>query len=971
MWYDCANIRALATFGANARSKIPLMNSPDSNADALLDIVRQLEAELHPARRTAVTLDSALDRDLGLDSLGRVELSLRVERRFGVSLAEGTVVGAETPRDLLKAVRAAAAPQTAGAPVSEPDKAATDVATPEHARTIVEALDWHLQSHPQRVHITLAHESGAQEEITYAALHDGAARVAAGLLARDMPPRATVAIMLPTGADYFRSFFGILLAGGIPVPIYPPARPSQIEDHMRRHAGILSNAQAKILITMPEAKALALLLRSQVASLSDVVTPAELVAEPSQSVRPAAKPDDIAFLQYTSGSTGSPKGVVLTHANVLANLNAMGRALQVDSTDVFVSWLPLYHDMGLIGAWLGSLYYGFRLVAMSPLTFLARPQSWLRAIHRYRGTMSAAPNFAYQLCARRIDERELEGLDLSSWRLAFNGAEPVSPETLDEFAARFEKHGLRREALMPVYGLAECTVGLAFPPLNRGPKIDHIERATFANTGRAVPAAHEADGETLRFVACGHPIPGHQIRIVDNAGRELPERREGRLQFSGPSATQGYFRNPEETRRLFDGAWLDSGDYAYIAEGDVYLTGRAKDVIIRAGRNIYPYELEEVVGNIPGIRKGCVAVFGSVDQHTNVEQIVVLAETRETDTDVRDKLRRQISDVAFDVIGMTPDDIVLVPPHTVLKTSSGKIRRAASRELYERGGRSAIEHAVWWQLMRLGISSVLPQLRRSLSRAAELLYGVYAWLCFWLLAPVTWAAASLARAQRISWRISRAGARALFKMTGTRLLVHGLENLPPPGTPYVLVVNHASYLDGIALVSALPEPLTFVAKRELEDYFISHTYLRSIGAQFVERFDLQQGLADTEKLLALLGNGQALAFFPEGTFRRMPGLLPFRMGAFVVAAQARVPIVPVTLRGTRSILREGHWLPRRGTLNFIIGKPVPPGGEDWSAAIELRDIARREILLHLREPDLSLETITAKPAPNNGFDTGS
>jgi 1-acyl-sn-glycerol-3-phosphate acyltransferase len=922
--------------------------------------VRQLGTELHPARRVNVTLDSTLDRDVGLDSLGRVELVLRVERRFGVALSEGALVNAETPRDLLKDVLGGAhTPQAASAPAAQPGEAAPHgTAAPEHARTIIEALDWHLQLHPERPHIILTQESDTPQEITYRALHEGASRVAAGLLERNLPPRATVAIMLPTGADYFYSFIGILLAGGIPVPIYPPARPSQIEDHMRRHAGILSNAQARVLITMPEAKTLALLLRSQVATLSDVVTPADLATNAIPHIRPAAKADDIAFLQYTSGSTGSPKGVILTHANVLANLRAMGQALQVNSSDVFVSWLPLYHDMGLIGAWLGSLYYAFRMVAMSPLTFLARPQSWLWAIHRHRGTLSAAPNFAYQLCARRVDDRELEGLDLSSWRLAFNGAEPVSPETLEEFGARFAQHGLRRDALTPVYGLAECTVGLAFPPLGRGPKIDRIDRAIFANTSRAEPVQDDGPRDVLRFVACGHPIPGHQLRVVDTAGRETGERREGRLQFNGPSATQGYYRNPEETQRLFDGAWLDSGDYAYIAEGDVYLTGRAKDLIIRAGRNIYPYELEETIGNIPGIRKGCVAVVGSVDTGTNVEQIVVLAETREKDVEVREKLKRQINDAAFNLIGMTPDDIVLVPPRTVLKTSSGKIRRAACRDLYERGGRGALEHAVWWQLLRLGLFAILPQMRRSLSRVGEFLYGIYVWACFWVLAPVTWLAASLLRKPRSSWRLSRAGARTLLKLTGTRLVVQGLENLPPSGTPYVLVVNHASYLDGIVLVAALPDQLSFVAKRELEDHLISRSYLRSIGTQFVERFDLQRGLEDTERLLALIRSGRPLGFFPEGTFRRMPGLLPFRMGAFVVAAQAGVPVIPVALRGTRSILREGHWLPRRGALSVKIGSPIAPQADDWNGAIALRDAARHAILANVREPDLSLETIT-------------
>jgi 1-acyl-sn-glycerol-3-phosphate acyltransferase len=355
-----------------------------------------------------------------------------------------------------------------------------------------------------------------------------------------------------------------------------------------------------------------------------------------------------------------------------------------------------------------------------------------------------------------------------------------------------------------------------------------------------------------------------------------------------------------------------------------------------------------------------VAVVGSVDARTNVEQIVVLAETRERDVEVREKLKRQINDTAFDLIGMTPDDIVLVPPRTVLKTSSGKIRRTACREIYERGGRSALEHAVWWQLLRLGLSAVLPQMRRSLSGIGELLYGLYVWLCFGVLAPITWLAAALTRDPRSAWRVSRAGARALLKLTGTRLIVRGIENLPPRQTACVLAANHASYLDGIVLVAALPAQLSFVAKRELEDHFVTRSYLHSIGTQFVERADLQRGLDDSERLLALLRSGQPLGFFPEGTFRRMPGLLPFRMGAFVIAAQAGAPLIPVALRGTRSILREGHWLPRRGAFDVTIGAPIAPHGTDWNAAIALRDAARREILLNVREPDLSLETISTK-----------
>ena len=329
----------------------------------------------------------------------------------------------------------------------------------------------------------------------------------------------------------------------MPVPLYPPARISQVEDHVRRHTGILANSQARLLITVPEAKSLSMLLRAKVESLREVVTAEDLAARDGPVQRVARAPGDLALLQYTSGSTGNPKGVALTHANLLANIRAFGPALEVGRGDVFVSWLPLYHDMGLIGAWLGTLYYGVPLVLMSPLAFLARPTRWLRAIHRHRGTLTAAPNFAYELCARKLPEQTLEGLDLSSLRVAMNGSEPVSMDTLNAFARRFAPYGLRREALMPVYGLAECSVALAFPPPGRVPHADVIEREVLMREGRAVPAKSESV-PTLTVVSCGRPLPGHQIRIVDSTGREVPDRVQGRLEFHGPSTTAGYFRSP-------------------------------------------------------------------------------------------------------------------------------------------------------------------------------------------------------------------------------------------------------------------------------------------------------------------------------------------------------------------------------------------------------------------------------------------
>jgi 1-acyl-sn-glycerol-3-phosphate acyltransferase len=924
----------------------------------LLKQVQEIAIELHPHRGTiAVSLDSPLERELGFDSLGRVELLQRLERAFNVHLSEQLLVTAETPRDLLRAVREAN-PSRPDVSVSGAKSPAVETVAsmPIQAQTLVEVLEWHMQTHSDRQHIYLYDDVDRGHGITYAALYEGAMSVAAGLQARELQPGQTVALMLPTSQDFFESFLGILLAGGIPVPIYPPMRRSQLEDHLRRQAGILRNARSVMLVTVPEAKPLARLLRAQVAELRRVVTAPDLRASPGTYVRPLIRAQDIAFVQYTSGSTGTPKGVILTHANLLANIRAMNQVARTTSADVFVSWLPLYHDMGLIGAWLGSFYCAYSTVLMSPLTFLAHPARWLWAIHTHRGTISGAPNFAYELCSQKIDDRDLDGLDLSSWRLAFNGAEPISPETITRFSDRFARYGFCREAMLPVYGLAEATLGLAFPPAGRQPRIDRVQRKPFLETGQALPAA-ENDPQALCFVACGRPLPGHEVRIVDATGYEVTERQEGRLEFRGPSATSGYFRNPKATADLFRGDWLDSGDLAYIAEGEVYLTGRAKDIIIRAGRNLYPHELEAAVGSLSGIRRGCVAVFGCLDPVSRTERLVVLAETRETAPEVRQELRRQIDALSIDLLGTPPDDVVLVPPHTVLKTSSGKIRRAATRALYERGHVRVRQRTVGWQVMRLAVAGVLPQLLRFRQVVTQVLYAAYVWTLFSLLVPFAWFSAVLLPKRLWRQAAVRTLARLALRLAGIPLLVQGVERIPQRH-PCVFVANHASYLDALVLFATLPADLSYIAKQELAKKCISRVPMRRLGVEFVERFDAHRGVEDTVRVVKAVRQGRAVVFFSEGTFGREPGLRPFRMGAFVVAARTGVPVVPVAIRGTRSILRADQWFPRRGAVRLTIGTPLTPQGSDWSAAIALRDAARTQILHVCGEPDLAARTET-------------
>src|ERR1700691_3812255 len=555
-----------------------------------LDTLRQLLTELGGARglgELAARGPAAhLERELGLGSLERVELMLRLGDACGVRLPDGVVAEADTVQDLVDAIlrveageagngagargaaAVAAVPNSSASPSAVTSTSAVSSAPATRpdideqirkAETLSEILRLRGRGEPGRSHIQIYEEDDQLRTITFGELYERASVVAADLRRRGLEPGQTVAIMLPTCAEFFWTFAGILLAGGIPVPIYPPFRADRIAEYAARQSNILRNAEAQFLVTWRQAENLAKLLQPRVPSLREVLNAQKLASAPADPQRAAgewrpvqhlshhARGEDIAFLQYTSGSTGDPKGVVLTHANLLANIRAIISGIDIQENDACVSWLPLYHDMGLIGAWFVPLFTGIPLVVMSPLAFLSRPERWLRAIHRQRATICPAPNFAYELCVRKIADKDLEGLDLSSWRAATNGAEPVRAETMERFAKRFAPYGFRRESLMPVYGLAEATLAVSVPRLGTGYKVDRIERAQFESEGRAVPVA-SADAAALEFVNAGRPVPTVEVRIVDGDGVNLGERREGRLWFRGPSATSGYYRNAEATR---------------------------------------------------------------------------------------------------------------------------------------------------------------------------------------------------------------------------------------------------------------------------------------------------------------------------------------------------------------------------------------------------------------------------------------
>ena len=920
-----------------------------SAPERLFAVVEQLVSELHPGRRDRVRITAAsrLERDLAIDSLGRAELLRRIERTFDVRLPDGLLGTAESIADLL----AGFAQKTAvvGGPdlVSVSSDAKDAAATPSAAATLIDVLEAHAAQEAGRIHILLTDAPPDAAKITYGGLFAAARQVTAGLVEHDVRQEDRVAMMLPTGADFFEGFFGALCAGATPVPIYPPARLSQLEDHLRRQAAILNNAEAKVLITVPEARGAARLLRALVPSLRFVGTVADLKSD-GRSMDPVTlRSNDTALLQYTSGSTGDPKGVVLSHRNLLANLRAIGEVMHPGPGDTVVSWLPLYHDMGLIGAWLGSLYYAVPLVLMSPLTFLSRPEKWLWAIHQHRGTISAAPNFAFEICATKVEDDQIAGLDLSSARVLMNGAEPVSGNSIRKFTERFKPYGLRPEAITPVYGMAENSLALTATPPERLPVVDRVRRSFLMTRGEAVPAGSVDEG-VLEVVSCGRALPRHHIRILDDAGRELGERCEGRIQFRGPSATSGYFHNEEKTCELIRDGWLESGDRGYLADGEIHLTGRSKDIIIRAGRNIYPHEVEEAIGQIEDVRKGCVAVFGTTDAETGIERVVVIAETRLEDKGAKDAVRSEIERLATEIMDVRPDEVVLVRPQMVPKTSSGKIRRSSTRERYEQGLLEAGPRAVWKQVASLALGGVASGVSRFFRGTGRWIYGIYWWLVILGCVLGTWVSL-LILPKRARWTAVRRWGRLILGLTFTKTTLEGEELTPSRGG--VVVINHASYLDSIVVAAMVPGPLSFVVKDDLSEFTWFRSFLERMDALFVQRLDVAASVEDAGKVIEAAKAGRRTAVFPEGTFIPRDGLLPFRLGAFVVAAETRTPVIPVALRGTRHILRDEHWLPNRGAVHVKILPLISPQGSGFSEAIRLRNEARAAILPHCGEPD--------------------
>lgn len=548
-------------------------------------------------------------------------------------------------------------------------------------RTITDSIVARAERDPDRLAIVLIGEDGSRQFITTGELHRAALGYATAFAAQGIFPGDLVVLVMRHSRELLSSFLGALYLGAIP-SIFPylteKLDPAIYE---RRVRTLVAESGARAVTALPD------LAEAMGGLLADVGCRVISTAEIERrgwadcGFRPVpADPDDIAVVQYTSGTTGLQKGIALSHRAILANLEARFADYPLRADDVVVSWLPLYHDMGLMSALVMPLVMGIPSVLMSPFYWLRKPASLLRAVHDYRGTLSWMPNFAFNHCVRSISDADLDGIDLSRWRSVKSGGEPIRHDTIHRFHSRFAPYGLRREALRTGYGLAENVLAVTRTSGENPSRVDWVDRRLVQSDGLAVPTTEPT---ALPIVSCGRPIPGTEVAIIGIEGERLPERRVGEITIRSNCMLTGYYRRPDLTAALIHDGWLATGDLGYLVDGELYVCGRKKDLIIVGGRNVYPQDLEAIADGMPAIQPGRAVAFGLTDEQLGTERVVLVCELRDDlSADDRRRTDRELRRQIVQQLDVTLGDVRLVPKGWVIKTPSGKVARSANREKY-------------------------------------------------------------------------------------------------------------------------------------------------------------------------------------------------------------------------------------------------------------------------------------------------
>ncbi len=549
----------------------------------------------------------------------------------------------------------------------------------DEAETLTGALARLVDRFPDYECLTLLDRHGAARRLSLVELWTRACQIHSSLRARGLEAGDLAVVVLPTGPELVAAYFGIMLAGGIPALAATPS--NRLADrgvYAARIGAILADAQARILYGDRE---VAELFREHAAVVPKrtVVVSSEDVEAASEAPSVAlARAEDVATVQYSSGATGVPKGVLLTHRAVLNNIRALRQGLGLRTADVSVNWIPLYHDMGLIDAFLLPLLSGCPTVLIPTMDFMRQPALWLWAIHHCRGAHAWAPNFAYALCAARIPDEELAGLDLSSWRIAVSAAEPILAHTVAAFQERFAPYGFAPQAMTPVYGLAENVTAATAHPVDERPLVETIDRAALASEHHARPTARDG----LASVAVGRALPGCTIEIRGADRRVLEDRRVGTIWLRTNCLFSGYHRNQQATEQALVDGWLDTGDQGYLADGMLYFVAREKDLIVVGGEKYAPHDVEMAIDRVDGVREGCAAVFGVLNEERGTEDLAAVVETRLTGETALTELRDRIRAAVTRATGLGLRHVILVQPGGIEKTTSGKLARRATRRRY-------------------------------------------------------------------------------------------------------------------------------------------------------------------------------------------------------------------------------------------------------------------------------------------------
>lgn len=800
----------------------------------VMEIVRELLLQQGKERAAAnLKPNSSFERDLGLASLDLVELMVRCEQKLELELPDEIAEQADTPAGWAKAIQQGTQEKSAESVYRIVPPSGVIAPEPVAAETLVDVLRWHVEQTPGKTHIHLL-EAGAGRGITCSQILDGAEAVARGLLAQGVERGAAVAILLPTGEEFLHAFFGIVLAGAIPLPLFPPADVTRLTEYMERQANLLSKTNARFLIAFEQVRSLARMLRVSVPGITGVAQVDTLRELGSRTQRKLPAPHETAILQLTSGTTGDAKAIPLTHANVLADIRGIGRRVGVNGHDAVVSWLPLSSDLGLVGCWLFAMYYGIPLTLLSPKEFFERPETWFWAIHDSRGTLSAAPNFSYEMCARRLPMSAVEGVDLSCWRMAVNAGENVMGETIEHFTRRFAPIGFRPEAMAPGYGLAEAGVALALSDPGAGPWCD-------------------ADG----FYSVGRPLEGAEVRI-----------HNGHVQFRAASQSPSV--------RGEDG-WTDSGDLGYLtADGRLVVTGRSKDVIVRKGRTISPQQVEAAALQATGVRAGSAAAIGVKDTATGSERLVVIVESLAENSSDQRRVGEGVRRSVEAALGEPPDEVFVIPPGTLPKTANGKLRRGEAIEHYRRrslgreGRAPAVEMAALWQRnfgalaaagLKRWLRTATQRIRFGAARATARIGG-------WLISTFN----------KPGWTASFA--RTALSLAGRRAVLEGA--LPAAGC--LVVANRCGHPDPVALAACLPRRVTLAGSESLH------------GVLGASESLLHNSIASTHaEMVAALRRGDVLVLFPDAPIGVAAERCRFRLPALRAAQEAGVPVVPLAM----------------------------------------------------------------------------